>query len=82
MDALEAVLYSARCGVQTATPEEGFARIRYLTDALLSDATLAEAVAAAVRDGLLRDPVRLLPGRLQCCWELELILQTNDGHGT
>lgn len=35
-------------------------------------AELAEAVGAAVRNGWLRDPVRLLPGRLHCRWQLEL----------
>jgi len=30
------------------------------------------AVAAAVRDGLLHDPVRLPAGALQCHWRLEL----------
>ncbi len=30
------------------------------------------AVAAAVADGLLYDPVRLPPGALQCHWHLEL----------
>ena len=31
-----------------------------------------EAVAKAVADGLIHDPVRLLPGALQCHWRLEL----------
>lgn len=31
-----------------------------------------DAVAAAVRDGLIREPIRLPEGALQCHWHLEL----------
>jgi hypothetical protein len=37
-----------------------------------SPADIAEAVRDAVRQGLLREPVRLLPGALHCHWHLEL----------
>jgi len=72
ISAREAVLTAARMGVRADTPEEGFARIRSLSGFPFSDAELAEAVAGAVGDGLLRDPARLLPRHLQCFWQLEL----------
>jgi hypothetical protein len=68
----EAVLAAARIGVDADTAEEGFIEIRTLTGMTFSDAELAEAIAKAVRDCLVRDPVRLLPGALQCRWQLEL----------
>lgn len=72
MSPREAILTAARIGVDADTAEEGFAEIRTVTGMTCSDTELAEAVAAAVRDGLVRDPVRLLPGALQCRWQLEL----------
>lgn len=71
MDAREAVLNAAHVGVRADTAEEGFARIRRITGKEFSDAELAEAVAASVRDGLVLDPVRLLPQCLQCFWQLQ-----------
>lgn len=68
----EAVLAAARAGVDADTAEEGFAEIRALTGLAVSDAALAEAVAACVRERLVRDPVRLEPGALQCRWVLAL----------
>jgi hypothetical protein len=72
MSPREAVLAAAQTGVDADTAEEGFAEIRTLTSMTFSDAELAEAVAAAVREGLVRDPVRLLAGALQCRWQLKL----------
>lgn len=72
MSAREAVLSAARMGLCADTPEDGFAQIRSVSGSHLSDAELAEAVADAVADRSVRDPVRLLPGHLQCFWQLEL----------
>ncbi len=72
MSPREAILTAARIGVDADTAEEGFAELRTLTNLTFSDAELAEAVASAVRQGLVLDPVRLLPGALQCRWQLEL----------
>jgi len=72
ISAREAVLGAARKGLRADTPEDGFARIRSVSGSHLSDTELAEAVAQAVRNRLLLDPVRLLPGHLQCFWQLEL----------
>jgi hypothetical protein len=72
MSAREAVLVAARVGLRADTPEEGFAQIRSLSGFHFSDPELAQAVAEAVGDRLVLDPVRLLPGHLQCFWQLEL----------
>lgn len=72
-DPLAAILAAARSSaVEAPTAELGYERIRALTGTSFNDAALADAVAAAVRDSLLRDPVRLEPGALQCRWVLEL----------
>jgi hypothetical protein len=70
MSAREAVLTAARSGVRADNAEEGYAQIRSITGTDFPDAELAEAVAASVRDGLIGDPVQLLPQRLQCFWQL------------
>ncbi len=72
-DAREAVLAAARIGLRADTSEEGLAQIRTLSGFHFTDAELAQAVADCVRDRLLRDPVRLSPGCLQCVWQLELV---------
>ncbi len=71
MSPRDAVLIAARIGTEADTAEEGFTNIRALTGTTFSNTELAEAVAAAVRDGFIRDPVRLLSGALQCRWQLE-----------
>jgi hypothetical protein len=72
MSTREAVLSAARMGLQADTPENGFEQIRSMCGSHFSDTELAEAVAKAVGDRLVHDPVRLLPGCLQCFWQLEL----------
>ena len=72
MTAREAVLAAARAGLRADTAEEGFAEIRRGIGGAWSDAELADAVASAVAERVVRDPVRLLPGALQCHWKLEL----------
>ncbi|HJS86158.1 MAG TPA: hypothetical protein VJ779_11925 [Acetobacteraceae bacterium] len=71
MDAREAVLTAARAGLRADTAEEGFVLIRRMTGTRFSDAELANAVASAVAEKRIRDPVRLMPGALQCHWKLE-----------
>lgn len=44
-------------------------------------AALAEAVQEGVRQGLLREPVRLPPGALQCHWHLEATAPARRGAG-
>jgi hypothetical protein len=42
---------------------------------LMADSHPERHLARAVARGDLHDPVRLLPGSLQCHWQLELTLQ-------
>jgi hypothetical protein len=52
--------------------EAGFERVRALADGALSYDAFREALDACLRDGLIREPVRLAEGALQCHWRLEL----------
>jgi hypothetical protein len=72
MTPMEAVLTAAATDLNADTAEEGYAKIRQRTGVAFTDAELAEAVAQAVAERVLRDPVRLPPGALQCHWRLEL----------
>lgn len=67
----EAILAAARERLSADTAEEGFAEIRRRTGVPFADADLANAVAQAVEEGILRDPVRLEAGALHCFWKLE-----------
>lgn len=52
--------------------EAGFERIQALVGGTLSYDGLREALDSCLRDGLIREPVRLPEGALQCHWRLEL----------
>jgi hypothetical protein len=52
--------------------EAGFERFVALTDSGIDLGTFSDAVAACLREGLIREPVRLPEGALQCHWHLEL----------
>jgi hypothetical protein len=58
--------------VTAANADEAFARIQDFAGELLEAPAFHDAVAAAVAAGLIREPVRLPPGSLQCHWRLEL----------
>ncbi len=58
--------------VTEANAEAGVARIQELTGQMVSDQALHDALAACLHDGLIREPVRLPEGALQCHWRLEL----------
>jgi hypothetical protein len=45
-----------------------------LADGPLGPAEFHDAVALAVAQGLIRDPIRIPQGSLQCHWRLELTL--------
>ena len=51
--------------------EAGFERYRAITGDGDYDA-FRDAVAACLREGLIREPIRLPEGALQCHWQLEL----------
>ena len=52
--------------------EAGFERFRALTQEPVDYDAFAGAVAACLREGLIREPIRLPEGALQCHWHLEL----------
>jgi hypothetical protein len=62
--------------VSAPSAEAGQAEIERLTATAFDPAQFAAAVAGLLRDGLIREPIRLEPQALQCHWRLEL---TPDG---
>ena len=52
--------------------EAAFVRIQAITDQTIEYNAYCDAVAAALRECLIREPVRLPEGALQCHWHLEL----------
>jgi hypothetical protein len=52
--------------------EAGFEKFAALTGDDIDFGAFSEAVAACLRDGLIREPIRLPEGALQCHWHLEL----------
>lgn len=58
--------------INEANLEAGYDCFRALCPEAPSLDVFAEAVAAGVRDGLFREPIRLPEGALQCHWHLEL----------
>jgi len=62
--------------VSAPSAELAQAEIEQLSGRRLDATDFAAAVAALLRDGLIRDPIRLEDQALQCHWRLEL---TPDG---
>ena len=60
--------------ISAPTAEAAQAEIERLTGQPITD--FAEAIAALLRENLIRDPIRLEDQALQCHWRLEL---TPDG---
>ncbi|CAH2604929.1 conserved protein of unknown function [Rhodovastum atsumiense] len=58
--------------VTAANADEARQRVQALAGGSLDTAAFHDAVAAAVAADLIRDPIRLPPGGLQCHWRLEL----------
>ena len=52
--------------------EAGYDRFRAINGTALSFQTFHDAVAECLREGLIREPIRLPEGALQCHWHLEL----------
>jgi hypothetical protein len=52
--------------------EAGFEQFVALTDRSVGYDAFCDAVAVSLRDGLIREPIRLPEGALQCHWHLEL----------
>jgi hypothetical protein len=72
-DARELVLTTAfRNVINEPNIEAGFERFAELTGDAIDFGAFGDAVAACLRDGLIREPIRLPEGALQCHWHLEL----------
>jgi hypothetical protein len=52
--------------------DAAFERFSAMTDGSVDYAAFSDAVATCLRQGLIREPVRLPAGALQCHWHLEL----------
>ena len=52
--------------------EAGYDRFRALSGGALDEDAFRAAIAEALRRGLIREPIRLPEGALQCHWHLEL----------
>jgi hypothetical protein len=73
MDAVALLLATAfRHVINEPNIEAGYERFAALTDGAVDEATFRDAVAACLQDRLIREPVRLPEGALQCHWHLEL----------
>jgi hypothetical protein len=58
--------------VRADDAEQAFACVEALAGEPMQAALFHDAVAACLHDGVIREPVRLPAGRLQCHWRLEL----------
>jgi hypothetical protein len=73
VDPFSAILQAAfRHSIRAANVEEGFESLQPLSGGSLSFDAFREAIDACLRNGLIREPVRLSEGALQCHWRLEL----------
>jgi hypothetical protein len=66
------LLIAFRHSISEPNVEAGFARIQGIVGGKLDPAAFHDALASCLREGLLREPVRLPEGSLQCHWHLEL----------
>ena len=73
MDARTLLLAAAfRHQINEPNIEAGFERFTALTGQALPYDAFCESVASCLRDHLIREPIRLPEGELQCHWHLEL----------
>jgi len=73
VEARELLLATAfRNVINEASIEAGFQRFAALTGSGIDFGAFADAVATCLSDGLIREPVRLPEGALQCHWHLQL----------
>jgi hypothetical protein len=72
-DARELVVTTAfRNVINEPNIEAGFERFAALTGETIDFRAFSDAVAGCLSDGLIREPIRLPEGALQCHWHLEL----------
>ncbi len=73
MDATGLLLTTAfRDTINEPNIEAGYERFAAIVGREIGLGAFCEAVAASVRDGMIREPIRLPEGALQCHWHLEL----------
>ncbi|HUN43807.1 MAG TPA: hypothetical protein VMU81_26230 [Acetobacteraceae bacterium] len=73
MDAVDTLLAVAfRHVINEPNIEAGYERFAALTGGAIGYAAFCDAIATCLRDGLIREPIRLPEGALQCHWQLEL----------
>jgi hypothetical protein len=73
MDAVALLLTTAfRHVINEPNVEAGYERFAALTNGAVDETAFRMAVATALRDGLIHEPIRLPEGALQCHWRLEL----------
>jgi hypothetical protein len=73
MDATALLLTTAfRHRINEPNIEAGFERFAALAGEKLGYDSFCDTVAACLRNGLIREPIRLPEGALQCHWHLEL----------
>ena len=73
MDSRAALLLTAfRHQISEPNIEAGFDRFATLSPVQVSYDAFRDAVTECLRDGLIREPIRLPEGALQCHWHLEL----------
>ena len=77
MDAIGLLLTTIfRHTINEPNVEAGYERFAAIAGAEVGFGAFCDAVGLAVRDGLVREPIRLPEGALQCHWHLEL---TSEG---
>ena len=73
MDARTLLLTAAlRHRISEPNVEAGYERLVALTEGAPTFNEFCDAVASCLREGLIREPIRLPEGALQCHWHLEL----------
>ena len=73
MEARDLLLATAfRHSINEPNIESGYDRFRAVCDDAPGFDAFCQAVASCVQDGLIREPIRLPEGALQCHWHLEL----------
>jgi hypothetical protein len=73
MDAVPLVILTAyRDPIDESSVEAGFERFQRITGGAVDYGSFRFAIDTCLRDGLIRDPVRLEAGALQCHWRLDL----------
>jgi hypothetical protein len=69
---IQAVLRAGRAGVRADNAEAAVGLVAETAGETLDAALFHQAIAACLRDGLIREPLRLEANSLHCHWHLEL----------